>query len=238
VVDLRTEAVVSVEALLRWHHPERGFVLPGEFIDVAEQRGLIREIGEWVLRRACTQAAAWRGRFGDGAPRVAVNVSTRQLGNAGLTTAVRGALAGAALPPDWLCLEVTESQLLMVGTSATTDLRTLSEVGVRLAVDDFGTGHSGFDYLRRMPAGQLKIDKSFVDGLGIDATNTAITASVVALAHSLGLDVVAEGVERAAQRDALLEIGCVHGQGWLWYRAMPPEEIDDLLRRPSTTPTS
>jgi len=238
VVHLQSEAIVSVEALLRWQHPERGLVLPGEFIDVAEQRGLIREIGEWVLRRACTQAAAWRERFGDGAPWVAVNVSARQLGNAGLTTTVREALDSAALAPDRLCLEVTESQLLMVGTSATTDLRTLSELGLRLAVDDFGTGHSGFDYLRRMPVSELKIDKSFVDGLGTDATNTAITASVVALANSLGLDVVAEGVERPAQRDALLEMGCRHGQGWLWHRAMPPEDIEDLLRSPSTEQTS
>ena len=125
----------------------------------------------------------------------------------------------------------------MVGTSATTDLRTLAEVGVRLAVDDFGTGHSGFDYLRRMPVSELKIDKSFVDGLGTDATNTAITASVVALAHSLNLNVVAEGIERAAQRDALLEMGCPHGQGWLWHRAMPPEDIEALLRSASTEQT-
>jgi len=238
VVDLSSEAVVSVEALIRWQHPDRGMVPPGEFIDVAEQRGLIREIGEWVLRRACTQAATWRELFGDGAPRVAVNVSARQLGNSGLTSAVREALAGSGLPPDRLCLEVTESQLLMVGTSATTDLRTLAEVGVRLAVDDFGTGHSGFDYLRRMPVSELKIDKSFVDGLGTDATNTAITASVVALAHSLGLGVVAEGVERPAQRDVLLQMGCQHGQGWLWHRAMPPEDIEVILRRAATERTS
>ena len=229
IYDLRTGGMVAVEALLRWQHPDRGLLLPGEFLDVAEQRGLIGQIGSWVLDTSCTQASTWARRYGQDAPHVAVNVSSHQLGNHGLSNMVHAMLAAAALPPDRLCLEITESQLVSVGTSAVSDLRTLSEAGVRIAVDDFGTGYAGFDYLRRLPVHELKIDTSFVAGLNVDPTDTAITAGVIALGHNLGLPLVAEGIETTDQHQKLRDLGCPWGQGWLWSKALPPEEIDRKL---------
>ena len=228
--DLASGALVAVEALLRWHHPERGLLLPGEFLDVAEQRGLITGIGRWVLDVACAQGARWFQEHGPGAPLVAVNVSTRQLGNHSLTDAVQRALGRSGLAADRLCLEITESRLLAVGSSAAAELTSLAASGVRLAVDDFGTGYSGITYLRRLPIGELKLDKSFVGGLGTDATDTALTTGVVALGLSLGLTVVAEGVETDGQLDALRDLGCSWGQGFLWEPAVPADRIDALLR--------
>lgn len=229
VLDLRTGRIVAVEALVRWSHPTKGLLPPSQFLDVAEQRNLIQPIGAWVLRTACAQAAEWRACYGAAAPVTAVNVSSRQLGNQGLTRQVHEALRTSGLPPDRLCLEITESQLLAIGTSVTTDLRTLADLGVLLAVDDFGTGYAGMGYLRRLPVHELKIDKSFVEGLGVDATDTAITTSMVALGLSLGLTVVAEGIETPEQLQRLRELDCTWGQGWLWHRALTPEALGQLL---------
>jgi diguanylate cyclase (GGDEF)-like protein/PAS domain S-box-containing protein len=229
MVDLHSGRLVAVEALLRWQHPQHGLLLPEAFLDVAEQRNLIGEIGAWVLTTACTQAAEWVTGYGTTAPALAVNVSSRQLGNRGLATLVDSTLASTGLAADHLCLEITESQLIAVAGSATTDLNTLSANGVRIAVDDFGTGYSGFEYLRRLPVNELKIDKSFVDRLGTDATDTAITSSIIALGKSLHLTVVAEGIETPAQRDTVRELGCTWGQGWLWHPARPAVEIEALL---------
>ena len=231
IIDLRTGSVAAVEALLRWQHPEHGLLLPGEFLDVAEQRGLITDIGSWVLKAACTQAAGWTDRYGTAAPVVAVNVSSRQLGNYGLTTLVTNTLTDTGLAPDRLLVEITETQLVAVGTSAMTDLCRLSAAGVQIAVDDFGTGYAGFNYLRRLPLDELKIDKSFIDGLGTDPTDTAITSSIITLGRSLGLTVIAEGIETTQQRDTVTDLGCTGGQGWLWYPAIPAAEIDPLLVR-------
>jgi diguanylate cyclase (GGDEF)-like protein/PAS domain S-box-containing protein len=231
VIDLPTGRIVAVEALLRWQHPRRGLVLPEEFIDVAEHRGPITELGAWVLHTACAQASAWYRRFGDAAPCLAVNVSTRQLGGQGMTKHVDDALDVHALPADRLFLEITESQLLLVGTSAMTDLHLLTERGIHLAIDDFGTGCAGFDYLRRLPVNELKIDKSFIDGVTTDPTHTAIATSVVALGLSLGLTVVAEGVTTPQQLRALRGMGCSWGQGWLWHPALPADDLDTLLGR-------
>ncbi|HTY29508.1 MAG TPA: EAL domain-containing protein, partial [Mycobacterium sp.] len=237
LIDLANGRITSVEALLRWQHPRRGLVLPEEFIDVAEQRGLITEIGAWALQTACGQAASWYRQYGEAAPRLAVNVSTRQLGNQGMARCVHHALDTYALPSDRLYLEITESQLLLAGSSAVTDLRTLADHGVRIAVDDFGTGYSGFDYLRRLPVHELKIDKSFIDGVTCDSTYTAITASIVALGLNLGLTVVAEGIETPQQLQALQDLGCTWGQGWLWHPALPAQDIDGLLvARPAVLP--
>jgi diguanylate cyclase (GGDEF)-like protein/PAS domain S-box-containing protein len=229
LIDLTSGRIMSVEALLRWQHPQQGLVAPEEFVDVAEQRGLITEIGAWALDTACAQAATWYQRYGDAAPCLAVNVSTRQLGDQGMTQNVHHALDTYALPPDRLYLEITESQLLLAGTSAMTDLHTLAEQGIRIAVDDFGTGYAGFDYLRRLPVHELKIDKSFVAGVTTDPTYTAITASIVALGLSLGLTVVAEGIETLQQLHALRDLGCTWGQGWLWHPALPAREMEALL---------
>ena len=228
-VDLRSGRMVGVEALLRWRHPVRGLLLPQEFLDVAEESQLIVPIGAWVLDEACRVAAGWLERFGDRAPAVAVNISSRQLGRNELIGRVRDVLRDTGLPPDRLHLEITERQVIDVAGSIALELRALSRLGIRLAVDDFGTGYAGFTYLRHLPVSTLKVDRSFVAGLGSDRTDTAITTSVVALGQTLGLGVIAEGVETPAQRRILLDLGCPVGQGWLWHRAVPAEEIDALL---------
>jgi len=227
-VDLATSRIVGVEALLRWQHPQRGLLLPQEVIEVAERRNLIGEIGSWVLQTASRQAALWHRQFGDQAPWVAVNVSSRQLGGQGLVTEVEEILAGG-LAPHSLRLEITESQFVSVDSEATADLISIRGDGVGIAVDDFGTGFAGFDYLRRLPVASLKIDQSFVRGLGSDRTDTAIVAAVITLANNLGLETIAEGVETVEQRDQVTALGCTSGQGWLWHKAMPADQIDQLI---------
>ncbi|HET9654475.1 MAG TPA: EAL domain-containing protein [Kineosporiaceae bacterium] len=229
LIDLQTGSIVAVEALLRWQHPDRGLLLPAEFVDVAEQRNLIGDIGTWVLRTACAQAAIWRRRHGAAAPSLAVNVSSRQLDGRGLGTHIEDVLRACPLPADQLYLEVTESQLLIATRSSLNELRGLADSGIRIAVDDFGTGYAGFDYLRRLPVHELKIGSSYVDGTGTDPTDTAITAGVVTLGLNLGLIVVAEGIETHRQLTALRDMGCTWGQGWLWYHALPADDIDTLL---------
>lgn len=239
VIELRTGAIAAIEALLRWQHPQRGLILPKDFLDIAEQRGLIHEIGDWVLRTACAQAATWYQRHGDTTPTLAVNISSRQLDHDGFSERVLQALETSCLPADRLFLEITESQLLIAGRSSAEDLQTLAGKGVRLAVDDFGTGYASFDYLRRLPIHELKIDKSFVNEITTDRTHAAIAASVITLGLSLGLTVVAEGIENSKQLHALQGMGCSWGQGWLWHRALPATDIDTLLatRPPQPHPT-
>jgi diguanylate cyclase (GGDEF)-like protein/PAS domain S-box-containing protein len=230
VIDLTTGEVVAVEALLRWRHPQRGLLLPREFLDVAEERRLIVPIGAWALEQACAQALDWQDRFGARAPTVAVNVSSRQIGDLALVTQIHEEIKASKLDLEKLCLEITERQVIDVARSGAAELLSLAGLGVQLAVDDFGTGYAGFEYLRQLPVNVLKIDQSFVDGLGQDRTDTAITRSVIALGRSLDLTVIAEGVENQSQCDLLKEYGCPLGQGWLWRPAVPAQEIDALLQ--------
>lgn len=227
--DLRTNRIIGAEALLRWRHPTRGLLLPQTLIEVAERRNLIEPIGDWVLTVACTQAADWMQRLGENAPVVAINVSSQQLGD-GLSRQVLRLLAQHHLPAEKLCLEITESQFINVGSSAVADLRALSAAGIEIAVDDFGTGFSGFDYLRRLPVHTIKIDRSYIKGLGRDRTDSAIVASVITLALNLGLTTIAEGIESDDQYHALKGLGCATGQGWLWQPALPPEQLESLIR--------
>jgi diguanylate cyclase (GGDEF)-like protein/PAS domain S-box-containing protein len=231
LIDLRTGLITSVEALLRWQHPERGLVLPRDFIEVAERNGLIVEIGAWVLDTACAQAVNWYRRYGPAAPDLAVNASSRQLGTPGTAPRIKDVLDDGCLPADRVCLEITESQLATVDMSSAWELHTLAEHGVRIAVDDFGTGAGavGFDYLRRLPVHEFKIDRSLVTRLGARPIDTAVVAGLVALGRNLGLTVVAEGIETPTQLQALRDLGCTWGQGWLWHPALPPEDIDTLL---------
>jgi diguanylate cyclase (GGDEF)-like protein/PAS domain S-box-containing protein len=235
VIDLRTRRIVSVEALLRWQHPERGLLSPGDFLDDAEERSLIVPIGEWVLRSACRQAANWFADFGHQAPAVAINVAQRQLARHDLVDRVRGALEESSLPPNRLTLEVTERQLLSVSNSGQADLARLSESGVRLAIDDFGTGYSTFEYLRRFEFDVLKIDRSFISRLGTDATDSAIVRALLALSDSLHLSVIAEGVETERQLQELAALGCPLAQGFHLHRPAGFETIDELLRE-ATSP--
>jgi diguanylate cyclase (GGDEF)-like protein len=236
IVDLRTGAVVSAEALIRWDHPQRGLVPPQEFIPLAEETQLIRDIGRWVLREACLQAARWQAEHGNIG--VSVNLSSVQLDFAQIVPEVSAALAESGLDPGDLVLEITET-VLMQDTSATVaTLQELKELGVRLAVDDFGTGYSSLQYLGGFPLDWLKMAKPFVDGLRGDAPGLALARVIVDLGESLGLAVVAEGIETDDQFEQLLELGCQYGQGFLLARPGSPEAIGELLRSRSKVDSS
>jgi diguanylate cyclase (GGDEF)-like protein len=219
-IDLASDSVTGFEALLRWHHPSRGLVPPGEFVPLAEEGGHIVEIGRWVLAEATRQAAAWSAQAGRPLG-VAVNLSPRQLADDDVVTVVREALDGSGLPARQLTLEVTEGVLVRDVDQVVRQLRALRALGVRIAIDDFGTGYSSLSYLRRLPADIVKIDRSFVQDLGTGGTTTTLVASIIELARSLHLDVVAEGVETTQQQCVLRELACSHAQGFLFGRPAP-----------------
>jgi diguanylate cyclase (GGDEF)-like protein/PAS domain S-box-containing protein len=222
IVDLKTGAVVAMEALLRWEHPERGLLPPEEFMAVAEETGLIVPIGQWVLRRACQNAATWRANGGAARPSVCVNLSARQLASPELPANVREALAAASLSPDRLVLEVTESSLLDTAGGAVPRMEELKALGVRVHLDDFGTGYSSLSYLYKLPIDGLKIDRSFVTTMGVREDAHAIVRAIVSLAVSLKLTVVAEGIENEVHLARLRELGCDHGQGYYFATAVEP----------------
>ena len=223
-LDLGTGRVVGVEALVRWNHPQRGLLPPGEFIGLAEETGLVVPIGAEVLTTACRQVTAWQ-RSSD-IPEdlsVSVNLAVRQLLAPDLAAVVEEALVGSGLEPSRLCLEITESGFLEDLESSTRALNRLKALGVRIGVDDFGTGFSSLIYLKRFPVDVLKIDRSFVAGLCLDPQDRAIVASVIDLAHAFGLTTIAEGVETAEQLALLQDLGCEQGQGFLWSRPLPAD---------------
>ncbi|MFA9461948.1 EAL domain-containing protein [Thiohalorhabdus sp. Cl-TMA] len=216
-VDLRTGAVVGVEALLRWNHPETGMVPPNDFLPVAEETELIHPLGEWVLSTACQQARQWLDagiEFG----RMAVNIAVPQIQRGDLAGLVARYLHESGLPPERLELEITEDFIIGEEDRALGVLGTLRELGVGLAIDDFGTGYSSLRYLKQLPVNKLKLDKSFVDELPDNSNDTAIARAVIALARALDLTVIAEGVETRRQREFLVAEGCDQGQGFLWAR--------------------
>jgi diguanylate cyclase (GGDEF)-like protein len=234
VVDLHSERIVGVEALIRWRHPARGVLSPGDFIPLAEETGLIVPIGRWALREATLQAAQW-ARDGHGLG-VAVNVSARQLDSDELLGDVRRALAESGLRPDVLTLEITETALMRDARAAVQRLRSLKRLGVRIAIDDFGTGYSSLAYLRQFPADSLKIDRSFVAGVATSQDSVALIETLVQLGCSLGIKTLAEGIEDTAQLRALQRAGCDLGQGFLFSRPVGAETVEGLLdgeyRRP------
>ena len=221
-IDLSTDEVLGVEALVRWAHPERGLIAPSEFIPLAEETGLIVPLGAAVLREACGQIAAWQHAHPDQRPLLlSVNIGARQLLGPGLRETVSDALAASGLRPSSLCLEITETVFVEEGESSASALRELKALGIRIGVDDFGTGYSSLAYLKRFPVDVLKIDRSFVKGLGASREDRAIVSSIVDVAHAFGLATVAEGVETVQQLEHLRAIGCEQGQGWYWQPAMP-----------------
>jgi diguanylate cyclase (GGDEF)-like protein/PAS domain S-box-containing protein len=229
VVSLRNFEIVGVEALLRWRHPERGEIPPAEFIPIAEENGLIEPIGRWVLEHACRQAAQWYGARPDAAPlTMSVNLSAVQVRRS-LPDVVRSVLRSTGLDPACLCLEITETVMVRDAEGLGEVLQALKALGVRLVLDDFGTGYSSLSYLTRLPLDVLKVDRSFVDGLGSESRDTAITETIIAMSRALSLDVVAEGVETAEHVSELSRLGCGLAQGWHFSRAVPAEEITRAL---------
>ncbi|HXZ08949.1 MAG TPA: EAL domain-containing protein, partial [Paraburkholderia sp.] len=234
VVDSRCGKTIGAEALLRWNSSELGQVQPAEFIPVAEDTGLIVAIGHWVLERACEQAVEWRRTI---APElvIAVNLSPRQF-NEGLVERIQYCLSRTGLEPTALELEITEGLLMRDSEAVLPMLRALAGFGVRISVDDFGTGYSSLSYLKRFPLHNLKVDRSFVAGLPDHRDSVAITQAVVAMAHSLGMNVIAEGVETPAQASFLRSIGCDKQQGYLFSRPVGATQYARRLLEPYSEP--
>jgi diguanylate cyclase (GGDEF)-like protein len=234
VVSLEQGTIVGAEALLRWQHPKRGLVPPLDFIPLAEEAGLMTVIGAWVLDEACREAVRWQHL---GTPQfISVNVSAGQVHKGTLADDVARALAKSGLPPGLLTLEFTESLPLMDDTATRGRLQHLKELGVKLAIDDFGTGYSSLSYLRRLPLDYLKIDRSLINDVGTDAGASNLAQAVVRLGHTMGLAVVAEGVEGQSQADTLRQAGCELGQGYLFARPMPAYAFAELLSSPAALP--
>lgn len=223
---LSSGTVTGAEALIRWPHRRRGMVPPMSFIPLAERSGLILAIGGWVLRAACQEAAGWGARDASlSTPSVSVNVSARQIADGVLLHQVAAALEVSGLAPEQLELELTESMLIHIDLDALLGLSALRDIGVGLALDDFGTGYASLAMLRRLPLTVLKLDRSLVHGLPREREDAAIVRAVVETGHALGLRVVAEGIEAAEQRDFLTQIGCDEGQGYLFSRPLPAEQL-------------
>ncbi len=228
--NLDTDRISSLEALVRWNHPERGMVSPGEFIPVAEETGLIEPIGAWVLREACRQNRVWMDRGLPVVP-VAVNLSARQLRHGVWEPLLMQVLKDTGLPSHLLELEITESLIMENIHTAEDTLRRMMDLGVKLALDDFGSGYSSLAYLRHFPLNKLKIDQAFVRDLMEDSGDAGIIRTIISLGQGLALEVVAEGIEEEAQKLVLKEFGCTSGQGFLLGRPMPAIEIPDWLRK-------
>ncbi len=224
-VELGSGRLVGVEALARWDVTE-----PDEFIPLAEETGLIGPLGEIVLRAACRALASWHGA-GLKPLTATVNISTRQLEDPDFPDTVARAIAEAGIEARHLCLELTESALMGVAEASLNVLRAIKDLGVYVAIDDFGTGHSSLSRLRRLPVEVLKVDRSFVDGLGTEPEDSAVVAAILSLAHALGLHVIAEGVETPLQAHQLTALGCSIAQGFLWSPAVPAERIPELASR-------
>jgi diguanylate cyclase (GGDEF)-like protein/PAS domain S-box-containing protein len=229
-VNLKTGQVIGVEALIRWNQPGKGMVSPGEFIPVAEESGLIVPMGAWILHTACAQAKAWQDQ-GFSSLAMAVNLSSRQFAHGNLLELVKTTLQETGLSPHYLELEITESILMDGSDSAVlTTLREFKQMGVMLALDDFGTGYSSLSYLKRFPIDKLKIDQSFVRGLPGNLEDASIVLAIIAMAHSLQLTVIAEGVETKEQLDHLYSHNCDQMQGYFFSRPLSPERIAELLK--------
>jgi len=230
---LHTRELAGLEALVRWRHPSKGLIPPDQFIPLAERTGLIETIGEWVLEEACRQMAAWR-KAGIAIPRIAVNLSANQLGRKDLVEAVNTILIKYDLPTSVLELEITETAIMQDPQKATDTLKAMADLGIAMAVDDFGTGYSSLAYLQRLQLHRLKIDRAFVQGLPDNKNNVAICRAIIAMADSLGMETIAEGIEESVQHEFLDNAACTIGQGWLYAKAMPADELEKWLSHHST----
>ena len=227
-IDLITGRMVGTEALLRWEVSDLGMMPPSEFIPVAEETGLIVPLGEWVLRAACAQNKEWQNA-GHPPLSVSVNLSGRQFHHQDLVEKVEAALQTSRLDPQWLDLEITETYAMQDADFTLAILKAMKEMGVRISIDDFGTGYSSLSHLKQFPIDTLKIDRSFVEDLASDPKEEAIVSAIIVLAHSLGMDVVAEGVETTEELKILRKHHCDKMQGYLFSRAIPPADFEALL---------
>jgi EAL domain-containing protein (putative c-di-GMP-specific phosphodiesterase class I) len=234
IVDLQSGEVAGFEALLRWEHPLQGMVFPTEVIRVAEETGLIHRLGEWVFFAACRQLRAWNDAGGILKDlSVSVNLSTKQLSQADLVERIQAALSETGIPPHSLKLEITETAVVENSEDAVERLRLLRASGVQLMMDDFGTGYSSLSYLHRLPLDALKIDRSFISRMVRGDKHAQLVETILQLARSVNLKVVAEGVASLDQLDLLRELGCDFGQGYLFSHALPASEVEEYLRRGS-----
>jgi len=233
ILDLEDESVVGVEALVRWQHPVQGLVGPVVFMPYAERSGLIVDIGDWVIREACRQSAAWAATAATALPLiVSINISDRQLAQgAGLLDSVRAAVDASGTDPSGLVMEVTEAGLVADAESGIGVLHDLKSLGVKLAIDDLGAGYSSHGCLTRTPVDLLKIDRSFVAGLGHSEDDTATVRGVIELAHAFDIQAVAEGIETRGQLATLQNLGCGYGQGYLWSPGRPAADLGPILFR-------
>jgi EAL domain-containing protein (putative c-di-GMP-specific phosphodiesterase class I) len=222
---------IGVEALIRWLHPERGLISPDQFIPAAEESGLILRIGQWVLETACAQIKDWQNDDLASNLDLAVNVSAKQFRQTDFVDQVKAAIQRHVIEPKLLKLELTEGLLLENVQEAIATMNELKKVGIQFSIDDFGAGYSSLQYLKRLPLNQLKIDRSFVRDIVTDGSDKAIVRTIIGIAQSLDLDVIAEGVETQEQRKILLESGCAKYQGYLFSKPLPIEQLDALLRR-------
>ncbi|HEY7885737.1 MAG TPA: EAL domain-containing protein, partial [Cellvibrionaceae bacterium] len=228
LIDYATGKIIAAEALIRWKHPERGLVLPGDFIPEAEDSGLIRPIGKWVLKTACHQVRGMQKALNQEI-RLSVNVSARQLNDSEFIDALDNALSASGLPAASLSIEVTESTLMIDSDNAIARLQAIRKRGCNIAIDDFGTGYSSLSHLKRLPINCLKIDRSFVQDLPDDEEDRAITSLIIAMANSLHYQVIVEGVETQQQHAFLSQSGCQFGQGYLYGRPLPADEFMALV---------
>jgi diguanylate cyclase (GGDEF)-like protein len=229
-VDITSGRIIAMEALVRWQHPELGLLSPGEFIQLAEENGLIMQLGEWVLREACLQNVRWQSE-GIMDLRVAVNLSGYQLQHSALLATIRNVLKDTGMSPDYLELEITESVIMQNADFAVSILSTLTDLGIHISIDDFGTGYSSLAHLKRFSVNTLKIDKSFVRDVDLSSTDAAIATAIIAMGNSLKLNVIAEGVETQSQYDFLKFNNCDQVQGFLFCRPLPADELFELLRK-------
>ncbi len=231
VMDMPDNQLYSVEALLRWRHPEHKLVTPDKFITLAEETGLIIPIGEWVLKTVCAQIKAWQNQ-GYNVPRVAINLSGRQFRDKALTKNIARILNETGVEAKYITLEITESMLIDNIEKVVETLKCLSEIGIHISIDDFGTGYSSLSYLKRFPIHTLKIDRTFVRDIVTDKNDHTIVAAIIAMAHSLEIDVIAEGIETEEQLNLLIAQQCNHYQGYYFSRPVPVSEIEKILRKP------
>ncbi|MCG7928401.1 MAG: GGDEF domain-containing phosphodiesterase, partial [Candidatus Thiodiazotropha taylori] len=229
-IDIRTGRIIGVEALVRWQHPELGLLPPAKFIPLAEDSGLIRPIGEWILRQACLQASKWRDQ-GFSPQRISVNcnLSAGQLNSENFVGGIQAILAEAGIEAGLLELEITETTIMNDPEHMSEIFNRLRDIGIKLAIDDFGTGYSSLSYLKTLPISKLKIDQSFVRDIPADPDDMAITRAIIALGESLQMQVIAEGVETEAQAEFLKAEGCYLAQGFLYAKPMKSEDLDRYM---------